>query len=268
MAHVEAGLRSGNLVEPFPEEFNRRMIGLVSRLHFAPTSTNYENLIREGVDSDSIFVTGNTVIDAVLSVKGRAIHQQEVYGKYQSYDGNLTYQLDDFGDNLIVVTVHRRENQGNRLLRICDALKISAANNPQVSIVVTVHPNPNVSRLLTNHLSGIPNIFLINPCPYPNFICLLVRARAIVSDSGGIQEEATALDKRLLIIRSITERTEVLESPKIKLVSPSSRFFRQALDELLDSLDANFPCNAAVFGDGTASKRIHDELLKFLEVTK
>jgi UDP-N-acetylglucosamine 2-epimerase (non-hydrolysing) len=252
VGHVEAGLRTGDLHEPFPEEMNRVLTGRIASFHFASTEGAAQNLYREGVDPATVTVTGNTGIDAVLHVK-------------QALDGGKLLGLNGFRPNaskkLIVVTAHRRESFGDGFDQICAALA-RLARRDDVEIVYPVHPNPNVREAVSRHLVGRPNITLVDPMDYIAFVDLMCRAYLLLTDSGGIQEEAPSLGKPVLVLRDKTERPEAVSAGTAKLVGTDERRIVDAAEYLLDDQEA---CKRMArrhnpYGDGKASERIADVL--------
>lgn len=252
VAHVEAGLRTGDLNQPFPEEFNRLITTVVTALHFAPTEGARRNLLKEGVPANRIYVTGNTGIDAVLQVAG-ALEQGRLPAP--------RWPWLDSGCRLIVVTAHRRESFGEGIERICDAL-VELASRPGVQIVYPVHRNPNVLDPVTRRLGGHPHIVLTEPLEYVSFVDLMRRAHFIVTDSGGIQEEAPSLGKPVLVLRERTERPEAVEAGTVKLVgSDPHRILEEAVRLLDDS--AEYQRRSRIhnpYGDGHASQRITEAI--------
>ena len=248
VAHVEAGLRTGDLEQPFPEEMNRQVTGRLAALHFAPTEGARRNLLAEGTPAGRIFVTGNSGIDAVLYIAGELGQ-----GRLQAPPlAGL-----DTARKLIVVTAHRRESFGPGIERICAALSQLAAR-PDVQIVYPVHRNPNVLDPVTRALEGLPNVVLTEPLDYVAFVDLMRRARLIVTDSGGIQEEAPSLGKPVLVMRECTERPEAVEAGTVKLVgTDTARIVSEAVC-LLEN-DAEHLRMSRIhnpYGDGHASERI------------
>jgi len=248
IGHVEAGLRSFNKRHPFPEEMNRRLVSVLADLHFAPTETSRRNLLAEGIPSPAILVTGNTVIDALL----------ETVRRFQS-----SWPKADAAKKLIVVTGHRRESFGEGFRQICDALRI-LAERPDVEIVYPVHLNPNVREPVHAILAGLPNVRLIEPLPYPEFVGLMARSYLLLTDSGGVQEEAPSLGKPVLVMREVTERTEAVDAGAAKLTGVSKDSIVKEARLLLDDPAAYRSMVAAVnpYGDGQASRRIADGLLR------
>lgn len=260
VAHVEAGLRTGNLYSPWPEEANRKLTGALAAVHFAPTETSQQNLLSEGVDSSSIHVTGNTVIDALL----------EVVAKLDANEGLQRRFLEQFDflpedKRIILVTGHRRESFGGGFERICQALAETAKTFSDVEIVYPVHLNPNVREPVNRLLAGIDNVHLIEPLDYLPFVYLMNRSYLILTDSGGIQEEAPSLGKPVLVMRDSTERPEAVEAGTVKLVGTDVEAITRNLNILLTDVGAyqrmSFAHNP--YGDGKASARIIDALINF-----
>lgn len=259
VAHVEAGLRTGNLYSPWPEEANRKLTGALARLHFAPTETSSANLLREGVDAAGIVVTGNTVIDALLDVVNRLKTDERLKEIAAAPTAFL-----DAERRVVLVTGHRRESFGNGFERICQALSVVAKRYPDVEIVYPVHLNPNVREPVNRLLSGINNIHLIEPLDYLPFVYLMSRSHIILTDSGGIQEEAPSLGKPVLVMRDTTERPEAVEAGTVQLVGTKVEHIVGALSRLLDDQQAYLSMSYAhnPYGDGAASQRIIEALLK------
>lgn len=256
VAHIEAGLRTGNRYSPWPEEMNRKLTGAMAAFHFAPTATSRDNLLRESVEANSIFVTGNTVIDALLDVV------KKIDGDHELKAG-LEQQFDFLNPEkrTILITGHRRENFGSGFEEICNALA-SLAKRDDVELVYPVHLNPNVQEPVRRLLGDISNIHLIEPLDYLPFVYLMNRAYLIITDSGGIQEEAPSLGKPVLVIRDTTERPEAVEAGTVKLVGTDAKKICRETNELLDDEVAYqrmaFAYNP--YGDGCAAKRIVDIL--------
>lgn len=261
IVHIEAGLRTDNLYSPFPEEGNRRLISSLAQYHFAPTTLAKQNLIQEGIAESHIWVTGNTVIDALLIVLQKIRQNQPLVAELSAHYGFL-----DAAKRLILVTGHRRESFGEGFEQICFALAHLANQHQDVQIVYPVHLNPNVVEPVSRLLSGIDNIFLIEPQDYLPFIYLMTKADLVLTDSGGIQEEAPALGKPVLVLRDKTERQEALVSGAIKLVGTDANQIITNVNRLLtDSHAYQAMVNTAdVYGDGSASERIVDILQKVL----
>lgn len=256
VAHVEAGLRTGNQYSPWPEEMNRKLTGAMAAFHFAPTATSRDNLLRESVKADSIFVTGNTVIDALLDVIKKIEGDHELKAEQEHQFGFLNPKK-----RTILITGHRRENFGSGFEEICNALA-SLAKRDDVELVYPVHLNPNVQEPVRRLLGDILNIHLIEPLDYLSFVYLMNRAYLIITDSGGIQEEAPSLGKPVLVIRDTTERPEAIQAGTVKLVGTDAVKICREMNELLDDEVAYqrmaFAHNP--YGDGYAAKRIVDIL--------
>ena len=250
VGHIEAGLRTGDPHEPFPEEMNRILTGRIAALHFAATEGAAQNLYREGVAPSAVTVTGNTGIDAVLYVK-QALESGELAG--------VNGLRVDVSKKLVLVTAHRRESFGEGFDRICSAL-LELAERDDVEIVYPVHPNPNIRSVVNRRLAGRPNITLLEPLDYVPFVNLMCRAYLLLTDSDGIQEEAPSLGKPVLVLRDKTERPEAVSSGTARLVGTTERRIVEAAATLLDDPDA---CHCMArqhnpYGDGKASKRIAD----------
>ena len=252
VCHVEAGLRTHNKLSPFPEEINRQIAGRVCDYHFAPTDTSKQNLLQENIKESTILVTGNTVIDALLeSVK-------RVKKKPSFNIQELSKILED--KEMILVTGHRRENHGDGFVRICEALKIIAQDCPNRLIVYPVHLNPKVQEPVKRILKDVDNVMLIDPLAYPDFIWMMNRAKIIITDSGGVQEEAPSLGKPVLVMRDTTERPEAVDAGTVILVgTDKEKIVKEALDLLnnQERFDAMSTLHNP-YGDGNASERIVD----------
>jgi len=257
VGHVEAGLRTGNLYSPWPEEANRKLTGALARLHFAPTQNSGDNLRNEGVPEDNIFITGNTVIDALLNIVDRLASDEALY-----QTASEPTQFLDPARKLILVTGHRRESFGDGFERICQALKIIAEQNPDIDIVYPVHLNPNVQEPVNRLLSEIKNIYLIKPLDYLPFVHIMSRAYIILTDSGGIQEEAPSLGKPVLVMRDTTERPEAVSAGTVRLVGTDSTIIINEINRLLMDEDAYKEMSIAhnPYGDGKACARIIETL--------
>jgi len=255
VGHVEAGLRTYDRYSPFPEEINRVLTGHIADLHFAPTPRNRDNLLREGIADDRIFVTGNTVIDALLQVADRPY----------TFEEEPLASLDFATKRVITVTCHRRENQGERMDNIFGAIADIAREFADVEIVYPVHLNPVVQELARKHLAGMDNVHLIEPLTYLPFVHLMARSHLIITDSGGMQEEAPALSKPVLVVRKETERPEAVEAGTVKLAGVERADIYRLTKELLcdDAAYASMAKAANPYGDGHACSRIV-EILKSL----
>lgn len=252
VGHVEAGLRSGDMLAPWPEEMNRRLTAPLCRLHFPPTELARDNLLREGVAADHIVITGNTVIDALLTVDDRLATDDALLASTRSL-----FPFLDPARRTILVTGHRRENFGAGFERICAALAILAAR-PDIQIVYPVHLNPEVRCVVQQQLSATPNVHLIEPLGYLPFVHLMRQAELILTDSGGIQEEAPALGKPVLVMRDTTERPEAISAGTAILVGTDTARIVDAAQRLLDNVDDYRRMSTAhnPYGDGRASQRI------------
>lgn len=259
VGHVEAGLRTGDIYSPWPEEANRKLTGALTTYHFAPTQSSYNNLIKENISPENITVTGNTVIDALLTVKEKVENNQEIISQFEQQFNFL-----DPNKKLILVTGHRRENFGQGFLNICSALANIAKQHPEVQIVYPVHLNPNVQKPVNDLLSDISNIHLIAPQDYLPFVYLMNRSYLILTDSGGIQEEAPSLGKPVLVMRDTTERPEAVDAGTVKLVGTDAVLIQQSVIELLENPDLYQTMAAAhnPYGDGTACQQIIHALKK------
>ena len=256
ICHIEAGLRTYNKRSPFPEEINRQVTGRIADFHFAPTKTSKENLIAENINEKSIVVTGNTVIDALLSSVDQVKQRPSIY--IQEFSKIL-------GDKeMILVTGHRRENHGRGFIRICEALKTIALDNKERLIVYPVHLNPKVQEPVKRILSDVKNVLLIEPLAYQDFIWMMNRAKLIITDSGGVQEEAPSLGKPVLVMRDTTERPEAVDAGTVLLVGTNTK---KIVNETLNLLNnpKRFDIMSSLhnpYGDGTASKQIIEFILK------
>ena len=243
IGHVEGGLRTWDMQNPFPEEANRVIAGKFARWHFAPTDGSRQNLLKEGVPDKDIIVTGNTVIDALLMTAAN--------------DLTLDVPLDP-AKRLVLVTSHRRENFGEPFRNICRALRTLAQNNPELQFLYPVHPNPNVKDVAYEFLGELPNFQLCEPLDYAPFIAAMKRAYIILTDSGGVQEEAPALGKPVLVLRDETERPEAVDQGVVKLVGPNYESIVKEAQRLLDDDDAyrSMARGVSPYGDGRAAERI------------
>ncbi|MDL4913282.1 MAG: UDP-N-acetylglucosamine 2-epimerase (non-hydrolyzing) [Enterobacterales bacterium endosymbiont of Blomia tropicalis] len=253
VGHVEAGLRTGDLSSPWPEEANRKLTGHLASLHFTPTLRSRQNLLRENLADARIFVTGNTVIDALLWVRDRILDDSVLNAQLAA-----SYPFLENSKKLILVTGHRRESFGDGFERICSALAQIARQHPDAQIVYPVHLNPNVSEPVKRILSGIENIVLIEPQEYLPFVWLMNRAWLILTDSGGIQEEAPSLGKPVLVMRDTTERPEAIEAGTVRLVGTDTEKIVNEVSQLLTDEAAWQAMSHAhnPYGDGEACRRI------------
>ncbi|HDY7637093.1 TPA: UDP-N-acetylglucosamine 2-epimerase (non-hydrolyzing) [Vibrio vulnificus] len=259
VGHVEAGLRTGNIYSPWPEEANRKLTGALTKYHFAPTETSQQNLLQENYSEENIFVTGNTVIDALLMVKEKIEQDNDL-------KATLAAQFPYLDENkkLILVTGHRRESFGGGFERICEALAKTAEQHPDVQIIYPMHLNPNVREPVNRILGSVENVLLIEPQQYLPFIYLMDRANIILTDSGGIQEEAPSLGKPVLVMRDTTERPEAVAAGTVKLVGTDVEKIVSNLNTLLTDNKAYQAMSFAhnPYGDGKACQRILDFLCK------
>jgi len=264
IGHVEAGLRTGDLLSPWPEEANRQITGVLANYHFAPTTTSRDNLLKENKDKKSVVVTGNTVIDALFLAIDKIKNNKDLENQIKNQILNLNYQITD-GKKIILVTGHRRENHGQGFINICEALKIIALNNPDIDIVYPVHLNPNVQKPVKEILSDITNIYLIEPLQYEQFIYMMDKSFFIITDSGGVQEEAPSLGKPVLVMRDTTERPEALEAGTVKLVGTDTKLIIKEAQKLLDDKMEYEKMSKAhnPYGDGKACEKI----VKFIKET-
>ncbi|HTS00394.1 MAG TPA: UDP-N-acetylglucosamine 2-epimerase (non-hydrolyzing) [Bacteroidota bacterium] len=250
VGHVEAGLRTWNKRSPFPEEINRVIASHLCDLHFAPTPQARANLLREGIPAATIVVTGNTVIDALFHVRGTVRRSRRKFER--------TFPGVDFRRRMILVTGHRRENFGEGFLSICRALRTIAGRHPDVSIVYPVHLNPNVQSPVRSMLGSLPNVHLLDPLPYLPFVFLEDASYLILTDSGGVQEEAPSLGKPVLVMRNHTERPEAVRAGTVRLVGTSERTIVREVERLLTDRRAYTAMSRAhnPYGDGRSSGRI------------
>lgn len=264
VAHVEAGLRTHNPLAPWPEEMNRQISGRIADIHFAPTENAKRNLINENVPPKQIFVTGNTGIDAMFEARQIIQNQGLTLTLQRTMAQRLGDRQFDFDQSkLLLVTGHRRENFGQGFVNICHALRSIAADNPDVQIVYPVHLNPNVQKPVRNILDGNANIHLIEPLDYLPFLFLMEKARFILTDSGGIQEEAPSLGKPVLVMRESTERTEALHAGTVQLVGTDPEKIRTESQRLIDDRQYYNRMSKArnPYGDGTAAQAIVETIL-------
>lgn len=256
VGHVEAGLRTGDIYAPFPEEMNRRLTGRIANFHFAPTTGAQTNLLLEGVSEKQIYVTGNTVIDALLQVVNHLNEDATLHAKFDKQ-----FDFIDANQRLVLVTGHRRENFGEGFENICHALAEIAMRN-DVQIVYPVHLNPNVQEPVNRILGGISNIHLIAPLDYLPFVYMMNRSSLLITDSGGVQEEAPSLGKPVLVMRNTTERPEAVEAGTVILVGTNKQKIVNETNRLLDDFAAYKIMSHAhnPYGDGLAARRICDVL--------
>ena len=257
VGHVEAGLRTFNKYFPFPEEMNRKLTGSLADLHFAPTKGSKENLLREGIEERDIYVTGNTVIDAMK----------------HTVEENYTFENDelnniDFSKKVIMITAHRRENWGEGIKNICDALNKIVQQNKDVELVYLVHLNPVVKEIVFEQLGGKERIHLLEPLDTKDTHNLMNKSFMVMTDSGGLQEEAPHLGKPVLVLRDVTERPEAVEAGTVKLVGTDVEKIVNEANDLLNNLESYNRMSKAInpYGDGVASQRIVDAILKYFDL--
>jgi len=255
VGHVEAGLRTSDRYFPFPEEINRRLVGALATYHFAPTPRARMALLSEGVDPESIFVTGNTVVDALYWILGRPPSPEAQA---------LLARIERDQQKLILVTAHRRESFGEPFIEICQGLRAVVDRNPEVMLVYPVHPNPNVRKPVKRFLSGHERILLLEPLSYEPFVRLMQACYLVLTDSGGLQEEAPVLGKPVLVLRSRTERPEAVEAGVARLIGTSKERIVSEVERLLGDEDAyqKMAQAGSLFGDGHAAERIVRILLE------
>lgn len=257
LGHVEAGLRTGNMQAPFPEEANRSLVGRLANYHFAPTELAKNNLLAENVDPSSIYITGNTVIDALLMVRDKAdampaSHWQQVFGQ------ELYQEITHPQKKLILITGHRRENFGQGFVDLCNAIKELAKKHPDWVLLYPVHLNPNVQKPVNEILSGLANAHLIEPQEYLPFVWLMNQSDLILTDSGGIQEEGPSLGKPVLVMRAVTERPEAVVAGTVKLVGTNTKKIVDGVEQVLLDKNVYKTMSTAInpYGDGKATQRI------------
>lgn len=257
VGHVEAGLRTGDMARPFPEEMNRVLTGRLADLHFAPTEGARRNLLAEGIDEDAVHVTGNTVIDALLEVRSR-VSSRPATSWSETLPSELCERLDRGAEKLILVTGHRRESFGRGFEDLCSALKRTAQAHPNWLLVYPVHLNPNVRGPVHEHLGRCQNVFLTEPASYEPFVWLMDRSDLIVTDSGGIQEEAPSLGVPVLVTREVTERPEAVEAGTVRLVGTDPATIQSSIEEIFAGGELAERMSRAInpYGDGRAAERI------------
>lgn len=259
VCHIEAGLRTFNMQSPFPEEMNRSVTGVVSNLHFAPTTNSKNNLLRENKKEENIVITGNTVIDALLFSVSKVNNSS-----FSDPEVDTLKTLLDSNKRLILVTGHRRENHGQGFINICEAIKQIALENPDTQIVYPVHLNPNVQKPVYELLADIDNISLIAPLSYPAFVWLMEKSYLIITDSGGIQEEAPSLGKPVLVMRDTTERPEAVDAGTVLLVGTNKEKIIAEATKLLNDPKAYERMGKLhnPYGDGNACSRVINHILE------
>jgi len=266
IGHIEAGLRTYNKYSPFPEEINRQLISKIADLYFAPTKIAFENLKKEGIDDKGLFLTGNTVVDAINWGISRIENKSE---DQKSEDIKYLENLLDLNKKIILVTMHRRESFGEEILNVCRALKHISQKYKDINIVYPVHLNPNVSGPVNDILGNVENIKLINPLSYEPFLWLMAKSYFIITDSGGVQEEAPTLKKPVLVIRKFTERAESIELGISKLIGTDMQNIIDNTSLLLDS-EIEYKkmiANSNPYGDGRASEKIVSAIFSYYQET-
>jgi len=259
VGHVEAGLRTGDRFSPYPEEANRSLISRIADFHFAPTEISAKNLIRECISEDEILVSGNTVIDSLLLTRQLT--------RAKSFTPTSSLEDIDQSKKVILVTGHRRENIGEPVREICNAIKYLANHRDDVQLVYPVHLNPNIQKPVSDELSGVANVLLIDPLGYQDFVWLLDQCEIVMTDSGGIQEEAPSFGKPVLVLRETTERPEGIESGNAMLVGHDSSAIVSAVEQLLDSPVEykSMTEKANPYGNGDSSKKIVEFIIAQLQ---
>jgi UDP-N-acetylglucosamine 2-epimerase (non-hydrolysing) len=262
IGHVEAGLRTGNMHAPFPEEANRSLVGRLADYHFSPTENARQNLINENISESKITVTGNTVIDALLIVRDKILSYADSRWKVQ-FGEDIFSRIVNPERKLILITGHRRENFGQGFIDLCNAIKNIAQDHPDWDLVYPVHLNPNVQKPVYEILTGQDNVKLIEPLDYSPFVWLMDKSDIILTDSGGIQEEGPALGKPVLVMRDVTERPEAVDAGTVKLVGTNTEKITQGVVEILtdEAVYAAMSRAHNPYGDGRAVERIVERLL-------
>jgi len=263
VGHVEAGLRTGNLYSPWPEEANRKLTTALAKYHFAPTQKSKENLLLEGVKEENILITGNTVVDSLMMIHDRIRKDLPLQERLKNEIHSLGYQIKE-KNKIVLITGHRRENFGQGFINICAALVELAKMHPTIDFVYPVHLNPNVRKPVQQYLGATKNIYLIPPIDYQPFIYLMSKSYIILTDSGGIQEEAPSLGKPVLVMRDTSERPEALDAGTAKLVGVDKNKIIKEFNNLINTQKEYNKMSFAhnPYGDGNASRRIIDFILK------
>jgi UDP-N-acetylglucosamine 2-epimerase (non-hydrolysing) len=264
VGHIEAGLRTHDIYNPWPEEINRQITGRIATYHFAPTALGKQNLLNEGIDENSITVTGNTVIDALYMIVHKIRSDKELNKELKAvlYTSGYNVNRLNYKKKLVLITGHRRENFGNGFISMCKAIKNLTEKYPEVDFVYPMHLNPNVRRpihdVFGENLSSLSNMFFIEPLEYLSFVYLMEKSTIVLTDSGGIQEEAPGLGKPVLVMRNTTERPEALEAGTVKLVGTDYNKIINEISTLLDNQEYYNEMSKAVnpYGDGNACRRI------------
>lgn len=275
IGHIEAGLRTYNLMSPWPEEANRQITGRLSEFHFAPTGTNKQNLLNEGIDKNKVFVTGNTVIDALMfvldKIKNDNFFKSTILDRLETF--GLPNKIFNKNNKFILITGHRRENFGDGFYEICNAIRLLSIKYSKVNFIYPMHFNPNIREPIKGVFGNeidrkqkFPNIYFIEPLNYQDFIYIMSSSYIILTDSGGIQEEAPSLGKPVLVMRDTTERSEALSAGTVKLVGTNSTNIINEVSNLLSNDDIYQKMSKAInpYGDGTSSKKIIEIIKKKL----
>ena len=259
VCHVEAGLRTGDIYSPWPEEGNRKICGAIADFHFAPTLQSKNNLLKENVKENKVWITGNTVIDALIYADNLISSSDEVKDKMKE-----EFDFLDKNKKTILVTAHRRENFGEPINNICDAILFLANKHQDLQFVLPVHPNPNVRNIIKKRLGGLDNIFLINPLEYLSFVYIMSISHIILSDSGGVQEEAPSLGKPVLVLRDTTERPEAVEAGTVRLVGSNTIKIIDEFEKIYEIPEEYEKMTKSInpYGDGKSSERIVNVLRK------
>ncbi len=262
LGHVEAGLRTGNLRAPFPEEANRTLVGRLADFHFAPTESSRQNLLKEGVPDENIVVTGNTVIDALLIVRDKVVNKPASDWK-QKFGEDLYQKIISPERKLILITGHRRENFGQGFIDLCQAIKELAEKHPEWDLVYPVHLNPNVQKPVYEILNNLVNVHLIEPLDYEPFVWMMNQSDLILTDSGGIQEEGPSLGKPVLVMREVTERPEAVDAGTVLLVGTDKEKIVNGVEQVLsdESVYSRMSKAHNPYGDGKSCERIINKLL-------
>ena len=256
IAHIEAGLRTNDLFEPFPEEANRRLISQIASLHFAPTDSSKQNLLNSGIENAKIFTSGNTVIDALLYISNKFDCNELQTKKFDEYQNN----------KIILATIHRRENWGEPIGNICEGLKMILKKHLDIVLVIPLHPNKDIREIIKDKLSNLSRAKLIEPLPYDELVYLIKKSKIVLTDSGGIQEEAPALGKPVLVLRKNTERIEAVYAGTTKLVGTDANSIFKSADSLLTNSNEYKKMASSInpYGNGTSSRFIVNKCLNFL----
>lgn len=255
IGHIEAGLRTHDISDPFPEEFNRQAISRISTWNFVPTKIAYENLLREGIANNKLYLCGNTIIDSINIIREK-LNSSSIFKEGLIHKSLYHFKFNPIDTNYILVTLHRRESFGEGVKNVCQALKSIARKNPEVNIIFPVHLNPLVRNDVKRILESEENILLVEPIDYDLFVFLMINCMFIISDSGGIQEEAVSLSKRVLVTRNKTERIEGIESGLLKVISTDYEEILKEVDNLIKSNDTLKLTEINPFGSGQISQRI------------